>query len=163
MKYLTAVLLLFFGVLAARADSLPAVNSTLGAGVAVSSGALIANGGGPLATLRSANFNSTADQALTLPSKVTAYQLSSIVVTNCSANLTTAAGGFYTAASKGGSAVVAAIQLYSGLTGATIILNPTIAAAGLLKLTASPLYLSLTTAQGGAATCDVYLFGNDLT
>jgi hypothetical protein len=154
--------------LGARADSLPAVNSTLGIGIGTCSGALCAPGVGPLVSLKGANFNVTTDQALAIPAKITTYHISKIVITNCSVSMTTAAGGFYTAASKGGVAIVANTQVYSALTAAGVGLEATIVAAGLTsgtsyRLTAANIYLSLTTAQGAAATCDVYLFGDDLT
>lgn len=117
-----------------------------------------------LGTLRSANFNTTADQAIPITSSITAFQITSIVVTNCSANLTTAAGGFYPTTSKGGTAIVAAIQVYTALTGATVLLGTTVAATPLVtRYAISTVYLSLTTGQGTAATCDVYVVGVDLT
>lgn len=112
--------------------------------------------------LRGANFNSTADQAIAI--NAATYSITSVIVTNCSASLTLAAGGIYPAASKAGTPIVAAAQLYSALTGTSVLLNPTVAATPLVtRYTANPLYLSLTTAQGGAATCDLYIVGVDLT
>lgn len=115
----------------------------------------------PLAKLIGANFNSTADQAITgLPAK---YVMRRIVVTNASVSLTTAAGGIYTAASKGGTVVVAAAQAYSALTAAGKFKDLTLeAVVGTDVLTATTLYLSLTTAQGAPATGDVYIFGDPL-
>src|ERR1700677_3350206 len=40
-------------------------------------------------------------------------------------------GGFYTAASKGGTVLVLAVTTYTGLTGATVVVNPTIVTATL--------------------------------
>lgn len=106
------------------------------------------------------NFNSTADQVLTIPELITKYRITRIFVTNASTSLTTAAGGIYTATSKGGTAIVAAAQVYSTLTTSTIILDLTLAGAAATTLqTAAPLYFSLTTPQGGAATADVYIEG----
>ncbi len=119
---------------------------------------------GVIATLRSANFNSTADQAIAVPPQIGTYQITAISVTNCSTSLTLAVGGVYPTTSKGGTPVVAATQVYSALTGATVLLGATIAATPLVtRYTASTLYLSLTTAQGGTATCDLYVIGVDLT
>jgi hypothetical protein len=115
-----------------------------------------------LGTLRGANFNTTADQAIAI--NAAAFSITSIIVTNCSANMTLAAGGFYPTTSKGGTPIVAATQLYSALTGASILLNPTVAATPLVtRYTVSNVYLALTVAQGGAATCDVYIVGVDLS
>jgi hypothetical protein len=117
-----------------------------------------------LCSIRAANFNVTTDQACTIPAGVTAWVPTSIVVTNCSASLTLAAGGIYPAASKGGTALVAAAQIYTALTGATIVLGLTLAAnIATTRYTVNTVYLSLTTGQGTAATCDLYLIGNDLT
>lgn len=111
-----------------------------------------------------ANFNTTADQAIAITSTVTKYLITAIYVTNCSANLTTAAGGFYPTTAKGGTAIVANTQIYTALTAATVLLPTTLAAGTLVtSLTAGTIYLSLTLGQGGAATCDVYVFGADLT
>jgi len=114
-----------------------------------------------LGSLLGANLNSTADQAI--PIAAAKYVIRRIVVTNASGTPTLAVGGIYTAASKGGSAVVAATQAFSGLTGGTVSLDLTIAAAGIgVALTAAQLFLSLTTAQGSAMTADLYIFGDAL-
>lgn len=106
-----------------------------------------------------ANMNSTADQAFIKQFTFSNFLITHLRVVNTSASLTLAAGGIYTAASKGGSAIVAATQLYSGLTGATLGLDLTAAAVGLGQLSATALYLALTTAQGTASTADIYLLG----
>jgi hypothetical protein len=117
-----------------------------------------------MCSIRSANFNTTADQACALPASVTAWTPIGIKVTNCSTSLTLAVGGIYPATSKGGTALVAATQIYSALTGATVVLNLTMAAnIATTRYTVSTVYLALTTAQGGAATCDLYVEGLDLT
>jgi hypothetical protein len=117
-----------------------------------------------LCSIRAANFNSTADQACTIPAGVTAWVPTSIIATNCSGTFTLAAGGVYPAASKGGTALVAAAQAYTALTGATVVLGLTLAAnIATTRLTINTVYLSLTTGAGSAATCDFYVIGNDLT
>lgn len=118
----------------------------------------------PLFKLISANMNVTTDQTF-LPlggAPINNYVITDIRVVNASTSLTLAAGGIYTAASKAGNAIVAAAQAYSALTGATIGLDLTIAAVGKGLQTVTPI-LSLTTAQGGAATADFYIFGRVLT
>jgi hypothetical protein len=115
-----------------------------------------------IGTLRGANFNVATDQAI--PMAVAVYQITGIVVTNCSASLTLAVGGFYPTTAKGGTPIVAATQIYSALTSASVLLNVTVAATPLVtRFAVTPVYLSLTTAQGSAATCDVYVIGVDLT
>jgi hypothetical protein len=131
-----------------------------------------------LTSIRGANFNATTDQALILPQSIAAFKLTEIIITNASASLTTAEGGFYTGLLKTGTTVVAATQTYSTLTTANILMDATLASGinttrwsnanltitsltgGLPGLT---LYFSLTTPQGLAATADIYLIGIDLT
>lgn len=117
-----------------------------------------------LCSIRSANFNTTSDQACAINVAVTAWAPTAIIATNCSTSLTLAAGGVYPATSKGGTALVAAAQLYSTLTASSITLNLTLA-AGIIttRYAINTVYLSLTTGQGSAATCDLFLVGIDLT
>lgn len=130
-----------------------------------------------LQSIRSANFNTTSDQPIILPQAIAAFTLTGIIVTNASVSLTTAQGGIYTAASKGGSAIVASSQAYTSLTTPNVLLNLTLASGVVTTrysssnlsvssfggLAGLALYLSLTIAQGVAATADVYLIGIDLT
>lgn len=124
-------------------------------------------GGILLGSLIAGNFNSTSDQQITIFDNPSKYVIRRIVVTNASASLTTAAGGIYTAVSKGGTAVVASSQAYSTLTGSTLFLDLTLNTSGNANITVKSsipnLYLSLTTAQGTAATADVYVYGDILT
>lgn len=124
-------------------------------------------GGILLGSLVAANMNSTADQQITIFDNPSKYIIRRIVVTNASTSLTTAAGGIYTAASKGGTAVVASTQVYTTLTGSTLFLDLTLNTTGSANITVKSsvpnLYLSLTTAQGAAATADVYVYGDILT
>jgi hypothetical protein len=122
-----------------------------------------------VAKLIGANFNVTTDQALTLQISDSAdavltgegdFILDEIIVRNASVSLTTAAGGIYTAASKGGSAIVAAGQVYTALTSSVKWVALTKASISLTDvLNTSALYFSLTTAQGAAATADIYVYG----
>lgn len=112
-----------------------------------------------LGKLIGANMNDTTDNVVPISlDQGTKFFVEKIVVMNASVNLTTAAGGVYTAASKGGSAVVANTQVYSALTGATKMVSLTLAITDTVW-TVSNLYLSLTTAQGVAATADIYVMG----
>jgi hypothetical protein len=116
---------------------------------------------GVLGSLRGANFNTTSDQAIAINARVTTFQIVKIAVTNCSGTFTLAVGGFYATTSKAGTAIVANTQAYSSLSATTIVLNPVIASNP--RMTVASVYLSLTTAAGSAATCDVYVIGDDLT
>ncbi len=119
---------------------------------------------GVLFSLMGANMNSTADQAIQIACPTTRYIIQAIIATNASISLTTAAGGIYTAASKGGSTIVAAAQAYSTLTasgvnvaGSALALTlDTLATTGELDL--STLYFALTTAQGAAATANIRVY-----
>ena len=113
-----------------------------------------------LFTLRSASFNLTTDQILT-PTFNGKFRVKRIVVINTSlSGMSTAAGGFYTAASKGGSAIVPAGQAYTGLTNALTALELTLALPNLAFVAGTPLYFSLTTAQGATAIADIYVYGD---
>ena len=122
-----------------------------------------------LAFLGSADFNDTNDQPLLLPSTMTAFMLTGIIVTNSAISLSAAVGGFYPSASKAGTALVASSQVYSSLTAATKLLSCTLAAAvattrySRTNLADWAIYLSLTTGQGQASTADVYVIGIDLS
>lgn len=115
--------------------------------------------------LISANMNVTTDQSFAVIGNVAPvnYLIDEIRVVNASIDLDTAAGGIYNAASKpAGGILVAAAQAYSTLTDSTLglILTKTALANG--PVSATPV-LSLTTAQGAAATADFYIFGRILT
>lgn len=114
-----------------------------------------------LGKLIGANFNSTADQPITIACP--RYYIQTIYVTNASISLTTAAGGFYSAAAKGGTVIVAAAQVYTPLTASNLIQGMTMAAPGNTQTrTEAQIYFSLTTAQGVAATADIFILGWNL-
>lgn len=117
---------------------------------------------GVLAKLIGANMNSTADQVFATNYDLTLghFALAKILVTNASLSLTTAVGGIYGVAAKGGTPWVAAAQAYSTLTLATSLLSLTIAAFGSGNVFAVAPILSLTTPQGAAATADFYMIGD---
>lgn len=119
--------------------------------------------------LLGANMNVTTDQAIPISVPSGTYIVDNITISNPSVSMTTAAGGFYSAASKGGVAIVASGQAYSTLTTnaanttgnamvATLATAGTTTAFGGYAAGAnqiSTIYLSLTTGQGAAATADV--------
>lgn len=119
---------------------------------------------GILGSLIGANMNATTDQPFKTFYDLTkgTFAVSKILATNASLSMTTAAGGIYSAAAKGGSAIVAAGQAYTGLTVATSLLSLTIATAGSNQVFSVAPILSLTTPQGAAATADFYLVGDYL-
>ena len=106
-----------------------------------------------------ANFNSTADQII--PIAANKYIPRRIIALNASSSLTTAAGGIYSSPAKAGSPLVAATQVYSALTAPAKYLDLTTTAIVGTDVYSSPiLYFSLTTAQGTAATGDIFIFGD---
>lgn len=134
-------------------------------GVVGDGGPLLGPAETKLAQLLGANFNTTNDQQIAIPTTINKFQLTNIIVTNASLSLSAAVGGFYPQPAKGGTALVSAAQAYSSLTTASGLLNPTLTTyANTTALTASILtafsiYFALSTAQGAACTADIYLFG----
>lgn len=122
-----------------------------------------------LASLLNADFNTTADQELALPSTLQSFMITRIVVTNSPTNLTAAVGGFYTEAAKTGQQIVADTQVYSTLTGTLLLLSATLSSyTQTHQFTRTNLpdwivYLSLTTPQGDTAPASVYLIGIELS
>ncbi len=94
--------------------------------------------------LYGANMNTTADQAIPMSVPSATYMIDSIAVSNPSVSLTTAAGGL----STGNSFLLTLATAGS----TTDFQGPTQASA------VNTLYLSLTTAQGAAATADVRVY-----
>jgi len=135
---------------------------------------VVGDGGSPigsafvLASLLSADFNTTADQPIALPSTVNYFALTGIIIAAASTSLTTAAGGFYPTTSKGGSAIVSSAQAYSALTANTLLMNATLTAYAQAQffsrtqLADWAIYLSLTTPQGSDALANIYLLGTVL-
>lgn len=119
-----------------------------------------------IASLVGANMNATTDQAFVFSvANGTKVKIRSILAVNPSTSLTTAAGGIYPTTAKGGTPIVAATQAYSVLTGINLTVSltlATIAATTLYTAGATAVYLALTTAQGGAATADLYMYGDIL-
>jgi hypothetical protein len=113
--------------------------------------------------LISANMNSVADQQFTKVGSFTTFIPITYRLVNPSISMTTAAGGVYTGAGKTGDILVAAAQTYAtASTVGTSSQAMTATALGSGVRTETP-YLSLTTAQGVAATADIYIFGTPLS
>jgi len=113
-----------------------------------------------LAVATGVNVNSTGDQATLAINNASSYSVSNVVFTNASISLTTAAAGLFTAPSAGGTGLVANAAL-SALSASTVVSQRTIASTALQ--TAQNLYLNVGTAQGAAATMDVYVYGYDFS
>ena len=112
-----------------------------------------------LASYQGVNVNATGDTVLPVLN-TTNYSVSNVIFTNASTSLTTAAAGLCNAPSAGGTGIVANAAL-SALTGATVVSQRTVASTA--TQTSGNLYVNVGTAQGAAATMDVYVYGYDLT
>jgi hypothetical protein len=112
-----------------------------------------------IASAQSVNLNSVGD---TLANILVSGRVSvqSIIVTNASVDLTTAQLAVYTAPAAGGTAVKSAYALTGNTTAAKAIVT---AASSTDAITGLNLYIRNTTAQGAAATADVFIYGYDLT
>jgi hypothetical protein len=112
-----------------------------------------------IASAQSVNLNSVGD---TLANILVSGRVSvqSIIVTNASVDLTTAQLAVYTAPAAGGTAVKSAYALTGNTTAAKAIVT---AATSTDAITGLNLYVRNTTAQGAAATADVFIYGYDLT
>ena len=118
------------------------------------------NGFRLLAVARGVNVNATGDVAVMPIVNSSSFSVFQVVFTNASISLTTAAAGVFTAAAAGGTAIVANAAL-SGLTSATVFSQRTVATTALQ--TGQNLYVNVGTAQGAAATMDVFVYGFDAT
>jgi hypothetical protein len=104
-------------------------------------------------------FRSTGDTVLPIINSTT-YSVSNVVMTNASVSLTTAAAGVFTAPAAGGTAIVSNAAL-SALTSSTVVSQRTVASTA--AQSGQNLYVNVGTAQGAAATVDVYVYGYDFS
>lgn len=112
-----------------------------------------------LASYQGVNVNATGDTVLPI-NNTSSYSVSNVIFTNASTSLTTALAGVFTAPSAGGTAIVANAAL-SAMTGPTVVSQRTVASTA--AQTGQNLYVNVGTAQGAAATMDVFVYGYDLT
>ena len=112
-----------------------------------------------LAVYKGVNANVTGDTVLPINNS-TSYSVSNVIFTNASTSLTTAAAGVFTAPSAGGTAIVANAAL-SALSSASVVSQRTVASTA--AQTGQNLYVNVGTAQGAAATFDVYVYGYDFS
>jgi hypothetical protein len=112
-----------------------------------------------LASFQGVNCNVVADTVLPIIN-TSSYSISNVIFTNASTSLSTAAAGLFTAPSAGGTGIVANAAL-SALSAASVVSQRTVASTA--AQTGQNLYFNVATAQGAAATCDVFVYGYDLT
>lgn len=112
-----------------------------------------------LAFVQGANVNAAGDIALPVLNS-TVYSVSNVILVNASISLSVAAAGLFTAVAAGGTAIVASGTLAAN-TGSTVVSQRSVASTA--TSTVQNLYLNVATAQGAAATVDVYVYGYDFS
>lgn len=112
-----------------------------------------------LGVKRGVNLNATGDTVIPIIA-TTNYSVSNVILTNASISLTTAAAGLFPSAAAGGTAIVANAALTTN-TGPTIVFQRTVAST--VQQTSPVLYWNVATAQGAAATGDIYVYGYDFS
>jgi len=112
-----------------------------------------------IASAQSVNLNAVGD---TIAPILVAGSVSvqSIIVANASISLTTAQISVNTGAGATGTAVKSAYAVSGNTSAAKVVVT---AATSTDAVTSTPLYIRCTTAQGAAATADVFIYGYDLT
>ena len=112
-----------------------------------------------IASAQSVNLNAVADTVATVLVNGSVVAVS-VLVSNASVSLTTAQLAVYTGPGATGTAVKSAYALSGNSSTAKAIVT---AASSTDAITGTPLYIRCTTAQGAAATADVFIYGYDLT
>jgi hypothetical protein len=112
-----------------------------------------------LASAQGVNLNSVADTVASIVNAAS-YSVQNIIVANASVNLTTAQLAVYTGAGATGTAIKTAYALTGNSTSAKVVET---AATSTDSVNGDVLYIRCTTAQGAAATADVYIYGYDLS
>ena len=107
------------------------------------------------------DMNTTADQPFSMPANVTfgRYVPLLVVATQASTPILLATGGIYTAPAKGGVALVAGTQVWTGLTGPAKVVKPPLTVAGQDLITGNQLYFSLGTPMGAPGNAYVSVMG----
>ncbi len=116
-----------------------------------------------LAVIRGANFQSTADQAMTRITPATNYLVTNVVARQRTGGASvTCAGGIYDTAAKGGNAIVTAATSWVTLASGVIVSVPLANILQTVLLANTPIF-SLTTGSTAACTGDVLMFGIDIS
>jgi hypothetical protein len=161
MKHLLAIFCFLWPIAAWAGDTYPAGFDPTGSGCGMVAGKIQCLGTSQL-TARAVDLHTlTGDVAqIAIPSYVTAYQITAVKITNCSATPVLAQVAVYTGSGATGTNVVAAATI-TGATSASVVLSSTLASTA--RLTASTIFVRLTVANVAALTCDVHLNIDDLT
>jgi len=113
-----------------------------------------------IGVLTGINVNAVGDNAIPVQNTGN-FSVTNVIVTNASTSLTTAVAAVYPAPNAQGTAIVAAATALSGNTGSTVVNQLTVASTALQST--QNIYFRVTTAQGAAATADVYVYGYDFS
>jgi hypothetical protein len=113
-----------------------------------------------LASAQAVNLNAVGDTVAKLLNDSGSVSVQSIIVANASVNLTTAELAVYTGAGATGTAIKTAYALSGNSSSAKVVIT---AATSTDAIDVSELYIRCTTAQGAAATANVFIYGYDLT
>ena len=112
-------------------------------------------------TAYTVQINAIADAGtIAIPSYVTAYQVTSFKITNCSGTPVLAQVGLYTGAGATGTTVVTPTTI-TGATASTVVLSQTIASSA--RLTASTLFIRVSVANAASVTCDMKITIDDFS
>ena len=113
-----------------------------------------------LASAQAVNLNAVGDTVAKLLNDSGFVSVQSIIVANASIDLTTAQLAVYTGPGATGTAIKSAYALTGNSTSAKVVVT---AATSTDAIDVSELYIRCTTAQGAAATANVFIDGYDLT
>jgi len=110
------------------------------------------------------NLNAIGDTTILMPTNISRFLVTGCYITNCTTSLTVARASVWAGAGATGDNF-AADQALSGITGtATQLFQLTMTALAGTKTQSGPqVYFRVGTAQGSAATGDVYILGLDLS
>ena len=113
-----------------------------------------------LASAQGVNLNSVADTVANIINRIGNISVQSIIVANASVDLDTAQLAVYTGPGATGTAIKTAYALSGNSANDKVVIT---AATDTDAITVDQLYIRCTTAQGAAATADVFIYGYDLT
>jgi hypothetical protein len=113
-----------------------------------------------LASAQAVNLNAVGDTVAKLINDSGFVSVQSIIVANASIDLTTAELAVYTGPGATGTAIKTAYALSGNSSSAKVVVT---AATSTDAIDVSELYIRCTTAQGAAATANVFIYGYDLT
>ena len=113
-----------------------------------------------LASAQAVNLNAVGDTIAKLLNDSGFVSVQSIIVANASIDLTTAQLAVFTGPGATGTAIKSAYALTGNSTSAKVVVT---AATSTDAIDVSELYIRCTTAQGAAATANVFIYGYDLT